>query len=142
MRVLLDTKVVLDVLLQRLPWLTDADAIWQAGMDGRLEACITASSLTDLFYIARRLKDEATARQAIRSCLDNLTILPVDNSVLETAYQLPISDYEDAVQPGCAAGNRMDALVTRDPAGFIGCTVLVLSPAQLAQQLAANPPTP
>lgn len=35
MRVLLDTNVVLDVLLNRQPWVKDASAIWQANDDGR-----------------------------------------------------------------------------------------------------------
>ena len=37
MRILLDTNVVLDVLLNREPWVAEASAIWQANDDGRLD---------------------------------------------------------------------------------------------------------
>ena len=36
MRVLLDTNIILDVLLNRAPWVTEAKAVWQAHEDGRI----------------------------------------------------------------------------------------------------------
>lgn len=57
MRVLLDTNVVLDVLLKRQPFVEQASALWQACDEGQLVGYITASSLTDIFYIARRITD-------------------------------------------------------------------------------------
>jgi hypothetical protein len=38
MTVLLDLHVVLDALLGREPWRADADAIWDANRDGRIDA--------------------------------------------------------------------------------------------------------
>jgi|GEM_PF-4363418 len=55
-KVLLDTNVVLDVLLERGGWPAEASVLWQASADGRLGSCVTASSLTDTYYISRRLK--------------------------------------------------------------------------------------
>ena len=54
-RILLDTNVVLDVLLKREPWVSDASVIWQANDEGRLVGYLMASALTDIFYIACRL---------------------------------------------------------------------------------------
>ena len=103
MRVLLDTNVVLDVLLRRGEWLSDAETIWQAGIDGRLICCMTASSLTDIYYIARRLASVSTARQVVLQCLDCLELLTVDQEILEAAYGLETTDFEDALQiAGCA----------------------------------------
>ena len=52
MKVLLDTNVILDVLLRQGQWLAEAEVVWQASTDGRLESCATASSLTDIYYIS------------------------------------------------------------------------------------------
>jgi predicted nucleic acid-binding protein len=49
MRVLLDTNVVLDVLLNRQPWVNDAAAVWQANDDGRVIVYLAASTFTDIF---------------------------------------------------------------------------------------------
>ena len=54
MRILLDTNVILDLMLERDPWRVEAEAIAQAGADGRLQAHVGASSITDIFYISRR----------------------------------------------------------------------------------------
>ena len=54
LRVLLDTNVVLDWLLDRKPWSDDALPLWQARDTGRLITYISASAVTDIFYIARR----------------------------------------------------------------------------------------
>jgi predicted nucleic acid-binding protein len=48
MRILLDTNVVLDALLGRAPWSGDAESIWRAHAEDRIEACISASALTDV----------------------------------------------------------------------------------------------
>src|SRR5260370_42494702 len=105
MKVLLDTNVVLDVLLQRGQWLAEAEAIWQASMDGRLVPCISASSLTDIYYISRRLVGREQARQAVRQCLDVLVILSTDSDTLEQAYAFQANDFEDGLQIASAARN-------------------------------------
>jgi predicted nucleic acid-binding protein len=50
MKVLLDTNVVLDLMLERDPWRAEAEAIAQASADGHLHAHVCASSITDIFY--------------------------------------------------------------------------------------------
>jgi predicted nucleic acid-binding protein len=135
MKVLLDTNVILDVLLQRGPWLAEAAAVWQASREGRLECCLTASALTDVYYICRKLVGPEAARQVVRTCLDELTLLPVDRAALEHAFALPILDLEDALQVACAARDQLTALVTRDQGGFAGSTVPIWSPAELIAQL-------
>ena len=45
MRILLDTNVVLDVLLNREPWVAEASAIWQATDGGRVTSYLVASDL-------------------------------------------------------------------------------------------------
>ena len=135
MRVLLDTNVVLDVLLQRGEWLADAETIWGASVDGRLQACIGASSLTDIYYIIGRTAGRDIARASVERCLAELTILPVDRAVLQEAHAMDGDDFEDALQMAIADRDALDALVTRDLDGFAQSSVPVLTPQQLSQQL-------
>jgi predicted nucleic acid-binding protein len=130
-RVLLDTNVVLDVLLRRGAWLTEAAVIWEASADGRLSGCVTASAMTDIYYIARKLSGADAARRAVRQCLDSFVILAMDRDDLEAAYASSVADPEDALQIACAARHGLDALVTRDPAGFPAAPVPVWSPSDL-----------
>jgi len=133
--VLFDTNIVLDALLKRAPWETDAAACWKACDDGRIMGCLTASTLTDIFYISRRLKGVDVARDAVRICLDAFAICIVDRQALELAIDLPADDFEDNLQIICATLAGLDAIVTRDKDGFQGSTIAVLTPTELLAQL-------
>ena len=135
MRVLLDTNVILDVLLNRAPWVTEAKAVWQAHEDGRITGYMTATTMTDIFYLARRLIDRATARTAVRTCLDTFEICEVNRSVLEQAQTLAGNDFEDNVQIACANIAGLDAIVTRNTADFRAATRPVFTPAELLTRI-------
>lgn len=134
-QVLFDTNVVLDALLNRSPWVTDAAACWQASDDGNIMGCLTASTLTDVFYIARKQKGAEAARAAVRVCLDAFAICAVDRLSLECAIDLPGSDFEDNLQIACATLASLDAIITRDKDGFRDSVLAVLTPAELLAQL-------
>jgi predicted nucleic acid-binding protein len=87
-RILLDTNVVLDALLERDPWVAEARMIWSHHLQYRVAAHITASSLTDIFYVSLRLADRARAWLAVGTCLDQLYVIPVSLPVLQAAARL------------------------------------------------------
>jgi predicted nucleic acid-binding protein len=137
--VLLDTNLLLDVLLHRDPWFADAEALWLANDAGLLRACITATSLTNLFYIVRKASHKAAANRAVDACIDVLTLLPVDAHVIGLARSLNGPDFEDDVQIAAALRWKMEAVITRDPGGFAGATLPVLSPAAARVSLIGGP---
>jgi predicted nucleic acid-binding protein len=98
MRVLVDTNVVLDVLLKREPWVTEAAAVWRLCSEAAITGYVSASSFTDIYYVARRHTDRERARTALRLCLDTFAVCPIDQSTLERAYSLPGDDFEDNLQ--------------------------------------------
>jgi predicted nucleic acid-binding protein len=130
MRVLLDTNIVIDWLLEREPWFSQALTFWQRVDAGAIVCFLTATTITDNFYISRRLTDIERARAAVRRCLDAYEICPVDMNILEVAFALPGGDFEDNVQRACAGRIDADAIVTRDLSGFVGSTIPMLTPEQ------------
>lgn len=48
MRLLFDTNVILDVLLNRPPWVTDASGVWKACDEGHAAGFIVASTFSTL----------------------------------------------------------------------------------------------
>jgi predicted nucleic acid-binding protein len=132
LRVLIDTNVALDWLLMRQPWFAEAEAFWQLLENGTFAGYIVASALTDIFYIARRIVGLEAARIAVQTSLAAFVIVPVDRGVLEEALLMPGNDYEDNLQLVCARFADLDAIVTRDPAGFRGATIPILSPIEVA----------
>lgn len=138
MKCLLDTNVVLDVLLDRSPWSAEMRPLWLASHRGEITAALTATSVTNIFYIARKLMGLERARLSVQLCLDALEVLPVDASALELAVSLQGSDFEDDVQIACAQQGQIDLIVTRDPAGFAASPIRCVSPAQATALLASK----
>ena len=135
MRVLIDTNVVLDVLLKRDPWAADAAEVWQLCTEGSLTGYLSASSFTDIFYIARRHTDRDRARTAVRLLLDTFAICTIDQSTLEMAYALAGSDFEDNLQMACSVLGGLEFIVTRDSNDFRDSPVPAVTCAQLLQRI-------
>jgi len=135
-RVLIDTNIVLDFLLQREPFAQDAELIFKAINTGQIVGYVTATTLTDIFYISRKhTRSVEQARQAVLETLTAMVICPVNRGVLESAFKSGLADFEDAVQIFCAVDQELDAILTRDTQGFLSSSVPVLSTQELLQQL-------
>lgn len=137
-RVLLDTNVVLDFLLDRAPFADAAAALWQANADGRIEAYVSVITPVNVFYIARKLKGAVMARQLVESLLAACRVCGPDRDMLLSALALPVKDFEDAVQVISAQAETLDALVTRDPDDYKGISFPILSPATCLEHLPPN----
>jgi predicted nucleic acid-binding protein len=135
MRVLLDTNIILDALLNRQPFVTEAQQILQANGAARVSAYITATTITDIFYLARKALGTQTTIEAIKLCLSTFQICTVDKQTLETATKLEGSDFEDNLQIACALASGLDAIVTRNKADFKTAAIAVIEPAELLSQL-------
>lgn len=136
MRVLIDTNILLDFLLQREPFRQDAEELFQAIDSGQIIGYVTATTLTDIFYIARRhTRSIEQARQAVLETLIVMVICPVNRAILESALASSIADFEDAVQIACAVSQGLEAILTRDTQDFANSTIPVLSVRQLLEQL-------
>lgn len=136
MRVLIDTNILLDFLLQREPFRQDAEELFQAINSSQIVSYVTATTLTDIFYIARRhTRSIEKARQAVSETLIVMVICPVNRAILESALASGIADFEDAVQIACAVSQGLEAILTRDTQGFASSTMPVLSVRQLLDQL-------
>jgi predicted nucleic acid-binding protein len=139
LRVLLDTNVVLDWLLDRKPWSDQAQPLWDARDADRVTGYMPASTLTDVFYIARRQIDIPGAEGAVDRCLAAFEILPVDKTVLPRARALPGGDFEDNVQMACAEAATLDLIVTRNVADFRSTSIPVVEPRNLLAHLGPRP---
>lgn len=135
LRVLLDTNVVLDRILQRQPWFDHAADLWQARSAGLLVAYLAASTLTDIFYIGRRIVGGSDALTAVDTCLREFGIVAVTLDVLLAARALSGPDFEDDVQIACAQATGLQLIVTRDVAGFAMSPIRAIEPGEISNYL-------
>jgi len=127
-RLMVDTNVVLDVLLDRLPHVETSTAIWSAIETGRSEGFLAAHAITTIHYFVQKELGLVKANQVIGLILRVFNVAAVDRSVIEQALRLPMADFEDAVTAAAALASECEYVVTRDPKGFRGSPIRVLAP--------------
>ena len=139
MNILIDTNVVLDFLLQREPFFQKAERLFQAISNGQVVGYVTATTLTDIFYIARRHTQSLDkAKQAVSETLTAMVICPVDRGILESALDSDYADFEDAIQIFSAVAQGLHAIVTRNAKDFSGSPLPIYSPTDFLDQLASS----
>lgn len=131
MKVLIDTNVVLDFLQEREPFVENAVKLFERIDTGEVEGFITATTITNIYYIVRKVAGKVVAQDAIAQILLDLNICAVNLEILEQALALNFEDFEDAVQYACALAYNVDAIVTRDISGFVNSNIPVVLPAEL-----------
>ena len=131
LRVLFDTNVVLDDLLDRRPFASDASELMSHVVRGRLDGVLCATTLTTIYYIASRIRNEAYARNRAYDLVRLFDIAPVDSGVLSNAFDLDFVDYEDAVLQEAATRAEAEVIVTRNQRDFRNASLQIYSPDEL-----------
>jgi predicted nucleic acid-binding protein len=132
MVILIDSNIVLDFMLENEGFYEDAEDVLVLAESGEVEGYLSASAITDIFYIARKaLGDKEKALGLIRGLLTYIHVAIVDENVIRSAMDIDWNDFEDAVQ--YSAGVKLDAeyLVTRDAKGFAESSIKVVTPSDL-----------
>ena len=127
-RILFDTNVVLDVLLDRQPYVEASAAAWAAVETGILEGMLAAHAVTTIHFLVRKEMGNIKAGRIISAILRVFGVAAVNGAVVQEALQLPFSDFEDAVTVAAARLAGCECIVTRDPKGFRGSPVRSLTP--------------
>lgn len=131
MRVIIDTNVVLDVLLARIPFVESASRVFALVEQSKIAASLCATTVTTVHYLLTQSLSRDEGRQALRGLLELFEIAPVNRPVIEEALQSKIEDFEDAVleQAGRLAG--AEAIITRNTKDFRRSSIKALDPAEL-----------
>ncbi|PZO58053.1 MAG: DNA-binding protein [Phormidesmis priestleyi] len=135
MKVLIDTNIVLDLLLEREPFVESAIALFEQIEYGKLIGYIAATTITNIFYIIRKTEGREVALAVTGRLLTGLQFCAVDRQTVETALRLNLKDFEDSVQLACATLAQLDGIVTRDRKDFAGSPLPIYSPTELLNQL-------
>jgi predicted nucleic acid-binding protein len=114
MKVLLDTNVILDVLASREPFLASAATIFALAGKKKFAAYVTASSVTDLYYILRRKLPNDVCREALRNLFNLCSAIPVTQRDCQSALDDPVDDFEDALMMVYGRKIGVDYVITRD----------------------------
>lgn len=135
MMILFDTNVVLDVLLERAPYVEVAKELFDHIERGELRGLLTSTTVTTVYYVGRKEQGDARVRAGIQRLLDLFGIAPVNRAAVQAALDSAFRDFEDAVLHEAAREAQVEGIVTRNIDDFAAAMIPVYTPAELAETL-------
>ena len=137
-KVLFDTNIILDVALKRDPYFESAMQLFNLIDHNIISASITASTITDIYYISKKEKGHAIAIQFISNIIEIVDVLRIDKSVIENALIVNFKDFEDAIQVSSAEMNDLNAIITRNKKDFESAQVSIYTPDEFLGQFSGR----
>jgi predicted nucleic acid-binding protein len=130
MEVLIDTNVALDVILNNAGFVANSRVILEFAEQKRFTGYISASAITDIFYISQKRFGKKTARETINHLLHVFYPATVTDDNIYQALDLEWEDFEDSVQYIVGEGLSVDYIVTRNTQDFASGSINAITPEQ------------
>lgn len=141
-RIMVDTNVALDLLLNREEFVLEALHIFALAEEGSIELLLSTDAISTIFYVVRKNQGITVAREAISKLLDYVTLAGLDDRSVIRGLALDFDDVEDALVAVVAEKESAEFIVTRNIADFKNSPVPALLPkvylAALMAQRKAN----
>ena len=128
MKILVDTNILLDVLLEREGLADESQTVldWCEAHPG--DGWIAWHTLANLYYIGVKTAGKKEADRFVDEVLQVLEVCPGDSLAARTARALPIPDFEDALQVAAAQKARLEQIVTRNKQDFRRSPIPAVTP--------------
>lgn len=125
-RVFIDTNILIDVLLDRLPFAEQAERIFQLRDDYAFDIYISALSLANIAYVLDRLGKSPNS--AVATLMQLTEVADLTGKILNETVHSKFVDFEDGLQYSTAVSIKADVIITRNKKDFKLATIPVLSP--------------
>ena len=129
-KVFVDSDVILDVATGRMPFVENSKASLSLIEGGYALGVISANSITNIYYVLRKISSNEKARLFIKTILKYISIITVDHDSVLTALDSKFTDFEDGVQNYCALKNQCDLILTRNIKDYTNSELQVLEPCE------------
>lgn len=128
-RILIDTNVLLDYLLTREPYFEDAKNVILSCADGKINGCIAAHSIPNMFFILRKDYNAKERREILSNLCSIFDVEGIDKGKLLAGLENEdFSDFEDCLQMECAKSYGADYIVTRNVSDYVTSEIKAIDP--------------
>ena len=132
MKIMCDTNIIIDVLLEREPFIEDSYKVLKLCEEHKIDGFVSASSVTDIYYLVRKYTHSTSlAYEAVGKLLEIAKVCSVTNNDILIAFQKKAKDFEDCLVATCAKSIHCDYIVTRNKRDFEGLGIPALTPAEI-----------
>ncbi len=132
MKIMCDTNVIIDVLLEREPFIEDSYKVLKLCEEHKIDGFVSASSVTDIYYLVRKYTHSTDmAYKAVGKLLEIAKVCSVTNNDILIAFQKRAKDFEDCLVATCAKCIHCDYIVTRNKRDFESFGIPALTPTEV-----------
>jgi predicted nucleic acid-binding protein len=122
-----DTDIVLDLLARRDPFYNSAARLFSLAETGDISLAVSSLTFANLFYILRKQISTRHALGVLSSFKQLVTVLPVDDAIVEQSLKAGFSDFEDAMQYYAALNAGCSTLLTRNGRHYRKAEIAVMT---------------
>lgn len=137
-KVYLDSDVLLDLLLDREPFMEDIALLIEKSLESGVRLYSSPISVTNINYIVGKLENQEKADIKTRKLLKLIEIENVGQGVIDKAATSRFKDFEDAVQNYCAEMSGHKILITRNVKDYKESKLSILTPKEYIATLKSN----
>lgn len=131
MRILFDTNIILDVLLNRKKFIERSASLVGMVESNNIDGFLCATTITTLDYLISKSMNKKQAKTEIKKLLTIFGIAEVNSIVIELSINSGFVDFEDAVQYYSGECCDMDGLVTRNTKDYKNTNLPIYTPDEL-----------
>ena len=130
-KILIDTNVLLDYLLEREPFFEDAKKVILSCAEGNTKGCIAAHSISNMFFILRKDYTQKERRKILFNLCTIFDVEGIDKvKLLSGLANEDFSDFEDCLQMECAKSYGADYIVTRNVSDYSISDIKAILPSE------------
>ena len=133
--ILIDTDLLIDLALDRDPHAGPASELFDYLEIRRRRAFVAWHSLSNFYYLVSPARGSQSAREFLVDLTRFVTVAPSDTNALRFAAQLPMNDFEDALQVAAARACGASFIATRNTSDYSGSPIPALSPKAVLEEL-------
>jgi predicted nucleic acid-binding protein len=130
-KVLFDTNIILDILLNRKPFIALSANLVSLVETNKIEGYLCATTVTTIDYLVSKAHNRKVAKISIQKLLSMFEIAQVNKHVLQLSSESKFDDFEDAVQYYSGQLVGVDSIVTRNIKDYKKAEYPIYSPSEL-----------
>ena len=127
-KIFVDTDICLDLLSGRQPFNSTAEKLFTLADIGKIKLCVSSLSFSNIDYILQSQYKRNDSRKILATFKTLVSVLAVDNKIIELAIASDFIDFGDAIQYNTAIENNIKILLTRNLKDYKKALIQVMNP--------------
>ncbi len=135
MKVLFDTNIILDLILDRKPFSEHASYLISKVERSEISGFLCATTITTIHYLLSKYLDKEKSIESIHSIMALFEVASVNRLVIENALVSKFSDFEDSVLHESARHAGAEYIITRNIKDFKKSKIPAFTPPEFLNML-------